>query len=121
MSRFGRSDPSLAVETEVSELVAAGHSRIDTTMQVIERIGTEAREATTVVLVEGLSDQIAVEIIAGRDGRALPADGTFVVPTGGAMSAFAAASRRPASTGAIRRRRWGHSASTRASTISKRR
>ena len=86
MSGSDRPEPSLAVETEVSELVAAGHSRIDATMQVIERLTTEAREATKVVLVEGLSDQMAVEIVAERDGRALRADGTFVVPTGGAMN-----------------------------------
>jgi hypothetical protein len=70
----------------VSELVAAGHSRIDATMLVIERITVEARDATTVVLVEGLSDRIAVEVIAERQGRTLQADGTSVVPTGGATN-----------------------------------
>ena len=79
-------DGPLAVESEVSALLDAGHSRIDATMVMIERIATEARHAKTVVLVEGLSDQIALEVLADRDGRALRADDTFVVPTGGAMN-----------------------------------
>jgi hypothetical protein len=66
--------------------MSAGHSRTDATMMVIERITTEARHATTVVLVEGLSDQIALEVLARRQGKALRADGTFVVPTGGATN-----------------------------------
>ena len=40
--------------------------------------------ARTVVLVEGVSDQIAVETLAGRLGRDLAADGVAVLPTGGA-------------------------------------
>jgi Overcoming lysogenization defect protein-like, TOPRIM domain len=83
VSGYVHRDGSLAVESEVSGLVAAGHSRIDATMLVIERIMIEARDATTVVLVEGLSDQIAVEVLADRQRRVLRAEGTFVVPTGG--------------------------------------
>jgi hypothetical protein len=41
-------------------------------------------DATTVILVEGVSDQIAVETLARHTGRDLPALGTAVVPTGGA-------------------------------------
>ena len=84
VSRFVHRDGSLAVESEVRSLLGAGHSRIDATMVMIERIATGARHAETVVLVEGLSDQIALEVLAEREGRALRADGTFVVPTGGA-------------------------------------
>jgi hypothetical protein len=40
--------------------------------------------ARVVVLVEGVSDQIAVETFAGRLGRDLAADGVVVVPVGGA-------------------------------------
>jgi hypothetical protein len=69
--------------SQLDALVAAGHSRTDATMAMIERITTEARHATTVVLVEGLSDQIALEVLAQRLGKTLRADGTFVVPTGG--------------------------------------
>jgi hypothetical protein len=86
VSGFVHRDGSLAVESEVSGLIAAGHSRIDATMLVIERIATEARDARTVILVEGLSDQIAVEVLTERRGTSLRADGTFVVPTGGAMN-----------------------------------
>lgn len=86
VSRFEDRDGSLAVESELGALVDVGHSRTDATMVLIERITTEARHATTVVLVEGLSDQIALEVLAKRQGRTLRADGTFVVPTGGATN-----------------------------------
>ena len=73
----------LAVEAELAALLGDGRSRTDATMVLIERMVAEARDATTVVLVEGLSDQIAVEVLADRQGRRLRADGTFVVPAGG--------------------------------------
>lgn len=40
----------------------------------------------TVVLVEGVSDQVALETLAARHGRALAADGIAVIPLGGATS-----------------------------------
>ena len=40
-------------------------------------------DAAAVVLVEGISDQIAVETLAARRGRDLAAGRTVVVPTGG--------------------------------------
>ena len=39
-----------------------------------------------VVLVEGMSDQAAVQTLAERSGRDLHADGVFVVPMGGATN-----------------------------------
>ena len=39
-----------------------------------------------VVLVEGISDQLALEALAARRGRNLDADGVSVVPIGGAQS-----------------------------------
>jgi len=45
---------------------------------------TRAKDARTVVLVEGVSDQIAVETLAGRLGRDLTAECVAVLPTGGA-------------------------------------
>jgi hypothetical protein len=39
-----------------------------------------------VVLVEGISDQVAVEALAARRGRNLEAEGVSVVPIGGAQS-----------------------------------
>jgi hypothetical protein len=43
-----------------------------------------AADARTVVLVEGVSDQIAVETLAGRRGRDLAAERIVVLPVGGA-------------------------------------
>jgi hypothetical protein len=43
-----------------------------------------AEAARAVVLVEGVSDQIAVETLAGRRGRDLAAEGIVVLPVGGA-------------------------------------
>jgi hypothetical protein len=40
----------------------------------------------TVVLVEGISDQVALQALAGRRGRDLAADGIAVVPMGGARN-----------------------------------
>jgi hypothetical protein len=39
-----------------------------------------------VVLVEGVSDQFALEAIAGRQGRSLAAEGISIVPIGGAKN-----------------------------------
>jgi hypothetical protein len=44
----------------------------------------KAATAKAVVLVEGISDQIAVETLAVRRGRELAAEGAVVVPVGGA-------------------------------------
>ena len=44
------------------------------------------RSGRTVVLVEGVSDQVALEVLAARRGRDLAAEGTFVVPIGGSTS-----------------------------------
>jgi hypothetical protein len=49
----------------------------------------EAFFARAVILVEGLSDQIVLEIIAERQGRNLDAEGVSVVPMGGVTAARA--------------------------------
>lgn len=60
-----------------------------------------AEAARTVVLVEGVSDQIAVETLAGRRGRDLAAEGIAVLPVGGAHGVARYARRfGPAGTGA---------------------
>jgi hypothetical protein len=46
----------------------------------------EAFSARTVVLVEGVSDQFALEALAERRGRSLDAEGISVVPIGGAKN-----------------------------------
>jgi hypothetical protein len=43
-------------------------------------------EADAVVLVEGVSDQRALEALAGRRGRSLDAEGVSIVPIGGATN-----------------------------------
>jgi hypothetical protein len=58
----------------VDELVAASHSP------------AESVDLRAVVLVEGISDQCAVEALAERGGRNLDAEGISVVPIGGAQS-----------------------------------
>lgn len=47
----------------------------------------------TVVLVEGLSDRVALEVLADRRGRDLAAEGVVVVPTGGATAVGTFAAR----------------------------
>jgi hypothetical protein len=47
--------------------------------------GLAGKGLGTVVLVEGISDQSAVEALAARRGRDLAAEGVCVVPIGGAM------------------------------------
>jgi predicted ATP-dependent endonuclease of OLD family len=46
----------------------------------------EISGARTAVLVEGVSDQLALEALARRRGRNLEADGVFIVPMGGATN-----------------------------------
>ena len=43
-------------------------------------------DVRAVVLVEGVSDQVALETLADRRGRNLDAEGVFVVPMGGAQA-----------------------------------
>jgi OLD-like protein len=45
-----------------------------------------AVDARTVVLVEGTSDQVALQTLAARRGRDLAAEGVRIVPMGGARS-----------------------------------
>ena len=47
---------------------------------------SEAFIARTVVLVEGISDQLALEALAERRGRNLDAEGVSIVPIGGAKN-----------------------------------
>ena len=52
------------------------------TRRALERLD----DAHAIVLVEGLSDQIAVETLARRRGRNLEREGVVVVPIGGAQA-----------------------------------
>jgi len=48
--------------------------------------GGASVDARTVVLVEGISDQVALEAVAQRRGRDLDAEGISIVPMGGARN-----------------------------------
>lgn len=50
------------------------------------RMRDAAAGSSAVILVEGLSDQIAVSSLAARRGRNLDREGVFVVPMGGATN-----------------------------------
>ena len=52
----------------------------------LARVVAATGSIRTVVLVEGVSDQVAVETLAARRGRDLGRDGVAIVPMGGAMS-----------------------------------
>jgi hypothetical protein len=82
----GERDDVLAVGSDIDALWADGHSRVRATELVIERSIADAVDARTVVLVEGVSDQIAVHAVASTCGRDLRDEGTAVVPMGGATN-----------------------------------
>lgn len=63
---------------------AAGGSR--TALMAAAARARAAPRSCTVVLVEGMSDQAAVQTLAARRGRDLPGEGVFVVPMGGATN-----------------------------------
>lgn len=71
------------VRDAIGTLAASHHGGRDTTVarELVKTAGLRA-----VVLVEGVSDRVAVETLAARRGRALDADGVCVVSIGGAMS-----------------------------------
>jgi hypothetical protein len=54
----------------------------EATSRALERVG----DARAVVLVEGFSDQIALETLAERRGRDLEREGVAIVPIGGAQA-----------------------------------
>jgi OLD-like protein len=54
--------------------------------QATRRALARASDARAIVLVEGISDQIALETLAARRGRNLDGEGISVVPIGGAQA-----------------------------------
>src|SRR5919198_2049136 len=54
--------------------------------QATTRALARADVARAVVLVEGFSDQIALEALAARQGRDLAREGVAIVPIGGAQA-----------------------------------
>src|SRR2546423_1807073 len=54
--------------------------------QATTRALARVADARAIVLVEGISDQIALETLAARRGRNLEGEGVLVVPIGGAQA-----------------------------------
>jgi hypothetical protein len=69
------------------ELPVAGYaSGTDAPLRATADALERARQARSIVLVEGISDQIAVETLASLQARDLTKEGVVVVPIGGARS-----------------------------------
>lgn len=66
----------------LSGYVSGPDAAIQATTQALARVG----DSRAVVLVEGISDQIALDTLAVRRGRDLDAEGVLVLPSGGAQS-----------------------------------
>ena len=77
---------TLPIEADLAAFIAGGHSRTRATELTIGRTVERAQDAAVVILVEGVSDAIAVEIMAGRSGRSLRDERIAVVPMGGATN-----------------------------------
>jgi hypothetical protein len=69
-------------ELSVSGYASGTDAPLRATADALER----ARHARSIVLVEGISDQIAVETLARLQARDLTKEGVVVVPIGGARS-----------------------------------
>jgi hypothetical protein len=69
-------------EPSVPGYASGADAPLRATADALER----ARNARSVVLVEGISDQIAVETLASLQARDLAKEGVAVVPIGGAQS-----------------------------------
>lgn len=94
MRRAKQSDRAL-------EVLAGYRHGPDAALAAIRDGRTQAEAARAIILVEGISDQIAIETLARGHGRDLAAEGVLVFPTGGSCSLrrylaeFAAAEPRP--------------------------
>ncbi|GIJ79825.1 TOPRIM nucleotidyl transferase/hydrolase domain-containing protein [Micromonospora phaseoli] len=86
-----RDDPPTSATTDAAERRAVPRQTLDgplggnvASRQATARALAQAESAAAVVLVEGISDQIALETTAGVYGRSLPAARIVIVPIGGA-------------------------------------
>ncbi len=71
----------------LARAVLAGYpSGPDATVRAGAAAVADAASASALVLVEGISDQIAIETLAARQGRDLGAEGVVVMPIGGAQA-----------------------------------
>jgi hypothetical protein len=83
-------------ELSVPGYASGADAPLRATAAALER----ARHARSIVLVEGISDQIAVETLASLQARDLTKEGVVVVPIGGAQSVSRVLARfRPTGAG----------------------
>ena len=74
-----------AKRIELAQQALAGYtSGPDATSRATAKALTKVADAQVVILVEGISDQIALETLAARQDRDLEAEGVLVLPMGGA-------------------------------------
>lgn len=72
---------------ELARKVLSGYANgPDATIQAAEQAWAKVAESQMIVLVEGISDQIALETLAERTGRAFAAEGILILPIGGAQA-----------------------------------
>ena len=64
----------------LSDYVSGPTAATVATARALEKVG----DAWAIILVEGISDQIALETLAARRGRDLDAEGVAILPMGGA-------------------------------------
>ena len=75
--------------TRLAQETLAGYAHgPNAPVEATERALEKVELASAVILVEGVSDQIAIETLALRRGRNLDADQIVVVPVGGAQASF---------------------------------
>lgn len=79
-------DGVLPIESKLDALWAAGQGRGRATELVIKEAVVTALDSSIVVLVEGVSDQIALEIVAAKRDRHFRNEGVSIVPMGGATN-----------------------------------
>lgn len=79
-------DVSGSPRSELDEVLADYPSGPDAPLAAIATAAEAAQTAERLILVEGISDQIAVTALAERQGRDLVAEGTVVFPIGGAQA-----------------------------------
>ena len=77
---------SIQRQAQVDQLVGFEHGP-DATQRATEEALARSDNARSIVLVEGISDQIAVETLAERMGRRLAEEPVVVMPIGGAHAA----------------------------------
>ena len=72
---------------QLADELLAGYANGPTaTIDATEQALARATNARSVVLVEGVSDQIALETLALRRGRDLDSEGVLILPVGGAQA-----------------------------------